>query len=65
MFLQAENGRSVVFGVVATNAFEYTKSVMQSVSENMDIGFVPRNHFPIHPDFSRFFQDSLFMEQVL
>ena len=65
MFLQAENGRSVIFGVVAPNAFEDAESVVQSMSEDMDIGFVPRDHFSIEPDFFRLFQESLFIEQVL
>ena len=65
MFLQAENGRSVIFGIVATNAFEDPEPVMQGMGEDMDIGFVPGDHFSIHPDFFRFFQESLFMEQYL
>jgi hypothetical protein len=53
MVLQTKNGRSIFFGIVATNAFKDPEPVMQGMGKHMDIGFVPGNHFPIHSDFSK------------
>ena len=51
MFLQAKNSRFFLFSLIAANALEYAKPIMEGVGEDMDISFMPWNEFPIKPDF--------------
>jgi hypothetical protein len=51
MGFQAENGRALFRGV-ASHTLENTRSIMNRVGQNVDVGFFPINHFPVEPDFT-------------
>jgi hypothetical protein len=50
MVPQPEDGRFSIMTEVTANSFENGQPIMETVSEDMDIGLIPGNQFPIQPD---------------
>ena len=60
VLLQAENGGFFILHLITANALEYAESVMERVGQDVDVGLVPGDEFPVEPDFFRFFQGETF-----
>ncbi len=51
MLLQAENSGFFLFRLITANAFEHAQPVMEGVGEDVNIGLMPWDKFPIEPYF--------------
>ncbi len=50
MFFKAKHLGRTISTLVGTNTFEYTGTVMKSVSQDVDIRLVPGDLFTVKPD---------------
>src|SRR5262249_43255588 len=51
MLVEPEHGRAAVFQSVAANSFEISRTVMESMGEDMHFRLVPVHHLAVEPDF--------------